>query len=154
MPRRSSTTLWTSDRDTASIIEIVASDSYTYTLSGLDAVNRFDVAATAIRGNEIYFNRWTLVSIEGAESFTSLHSEGTGIVTDGLAENQVAVWTPDQISWMTKGLLRSGWISTREPTANFEIVSQQYTGPHAWSWEWNREWHRGVCGFRASIDRT
>ena len=78
---------------TDSIIEIVGADSFTYTLSDLDAVNRYDVAATAIRGNQVYFNRWTMVSIEGAESFTSSHSEGTGIVTDGLAENQVAVFT-------------------------------------------------------------
>ncbi len=113
---------------TDSLIEIVGADSYTHTFSGLDAANRFDVAATAIRGVEVYFNRWTLVSIEGAESFTSSHSAGPGIVTDGLLENQVAVWTGSN-HLDDQGFVAQ-WLDI-DPGADgeFEIVSQQYAGP-------------------------
>ena len=113
---------------TDSIIEIVGADSYTHTLSGLDAANRFDVAATAIRGNQVYVNRWTLLSLEGAESFTSSHSAGPGIVTDGLAENQVAVWTGS--NYLDDQGFVAQWLDI-DPGADgeFEIVSQQYTGP-------------------------
>ena len=112
---------------TASLIEIVGADTYTNTLSGLDPANLYEVAATAIRGNEVYFNRWTLVTLEGADSFTPSHSEGAGIVTDGLAQNQVAVWTGS--NYLDDQGFVAQWLDIDPgPDGEFEIVSQQYQG--------------------------
>ncbi len=131
---------------TTSLIEIAGSDSYTSHFSGLDPVNRFDLVASAVRGNSNYFNRWTLFTIEGAETFQPAHSSGRGIVTEGLADNQVAVWTGANHE-SSQGFVAQ-WLDI-DPGADgeFELVSQQYRGatPGIGSGTAN-----GIAGYAAS----
>ena len=74
-----------------SSIELQASsgDRYTHAFSGLDEQSTYDFAGTAIVGDEST-DRWTLVTLNGAEAFRTAHSDGIGIVTDGLPDNEVA----------------------------------------------------------------
>ncbi len=109
-------------------LQATANDSYTHAFSGLDPQSDYDFAGTAIRGDARYTNRWTLVTLNGAESFTPAHSEGVGMVTDGLADNQVALWSgvnddPDQ------GFVARWTDITAGADGAFEVVQQQYTGP-------------------------
>ncbi|MEX2187438.1 MAG: hypothetical protein WD875_11610, partial [Pirellulales bacterium] len=66
-------------------LELDGADTYTHAFSGLDPVKSYDFAGTAVRGNEPYTRRWTLVTLVGADAFTPAHSAGVGIVTAGLA---------------------------------------------------------------------
>ena len=111
-----------------SSLEIAGDDSYTYEFSGLDDGKAYEFVGTAIRGNANYLNRWTLVSIEGAESFTADHSAGVGIVTDGLPENQVAILVG--ANQQTDQGFVAQWLDI-DPGADgiFSVESRQYTGP-------------------------
>jgi len=111
----------------ASIALSGSNDSYTHAFSGLNPDTIYDFAGTSIRGNSGYTNRWTLVTLVGAESFTPSHSSGVGIVTSGLAANQVALWTGEN-HLGSQGFV-AAWEEI-EPGADgeFEIVSQQYLG--------------------------
>ncbi len=102
-------------------------DHFTYTFAGLNPSNHYEFAGTAVRGESSYTNRWTLVTINGADSFTVAHSSGIGIITAGLASNQVAVWTGDN-SQSDQGFIAQ-WTEI-DPGADgtFSIVSNQYTG--------------------------
>ena len=109
-------------------IEMSGSATYTYLFENLDPGSTYDFAGTAIRGNSGYTNRWTLVTLLGADSFAAAHSSGDGIVTAGLAAGQVALWTgANQLS--SQGFVVQ-WLDI-DPGADgeFEVVSQQYTGP-------------------------
>ena len=100
---------------------------FTYEFTGLDSASKYEFAGTACRGNDGYTNRWTLVTITGAEAFTVAHSSGVGVITAGLAANEVALWTganhnPNQgfvVQW-----------TDIDPGADgsFHIESRQYTG--------------------------
>lgn len=111
-----------------SSIAVSGSDTYTLTFSGLAADRTYDVAGTAVRGRSSYTDRWTLVTLVGAESFAAAHSTGVGIVTAGLAANQVALWTganhqPGQgfvVEWTEIDAGADG---------SFTMTSQQYQGP-------------------------
>ena len=112
----------------ASSIALSGSATYTHAFSGLNLERTYDFAGTAVRGNSGYTNRWALVTLVGAESYTMAHSAGLGVVTAGLPDNQVALWTgenhePDQgfvVQWKN---IDPG------PDGSFEVVSQQYLGP-------------------------
>jgi hypothetical protein len=102
-------------------------DTFTYSFSGLDPTSEYEFAGTACRGQSTYTNRWTLITITGADSFTAAHSSGVGIITSGLAANQVALWTGDN-SQSDQGFIAQ-WIEI-DPGADgtFSVVSSQYTG--------------------------
>jgi len=111
-------------------IEAANNDHYTHAFTGLDTGNVVTYAfhGTAIRGNGNYANRWTLVTLDGAESFTADHSSGVGVVTAGLDANQVAIWVGHN-SAAGQGFL-AGWTDI-DPGADgtFRIISNQYHGP-------------------------
>ncbi|MCH8044357.1 MAG: lamin tail domain-containing protein [Planctomycetes bacterium] len=73
-------------------VETEANDSYQYAFENLDPGATYEFAGSAMRGNPAYTNRWTLVQLLGAESFTPAHSGGVGTITEGLAANQVVIW--------------------------------------------------------------
>jgi hypothetical protein len=110
-----------------SSIAFFGGTSYTHTFSGLAPDRSYEFAGTGVRGEEGYTNRWTLVTIVGADSFTPAHSSGLGIVTDGLPPDQVAIWTgenhlPDQ------GFVAQWKEIDPGADGTFQIVSQQYLG--------------------------
>ncbi|MGB2820196.1 MAG: CotH kinase family protein, partial [Phycisphaerae bacterium] len=120
---------------TGSSIEIEAGlgASYTHTFSSLDtgALATYDFVGAAIRGSNTYTDRWTLITLLGAEAFTSAHSTGDGVVTSAfnpsLNANQVAIWAGDNAS------PGQGWVarwSDIDPGVDgeFAVVSEQYTG--------------------------
>jgi len=107
---------------------------YTHTFSGLDtgALATYDFVGAAIRGSNTYTNRWTLITLVGADGFISAHSTGDGVVTSAfnpaLADNQVVIWAGDN------GSPGQGWVAhwtDIDPGTDggFAVVSQQYTGP-------------------------
>ena len=111
-------------------INAVSNDHYTHTFSGLDtgSVVTYSFHGTAIRGNVDYTNRWTLVTLNGAEAFTPDHSSGVGVVTAALNANQVAIWVGHN-SAAGQGFV-AGWRDIDPgPDGKFTIVSNQYTGP-------------------------
>lgn len=67
----------------------------THTLSGLDMNRFYSLKGTGIRGNAAYTNRWVLVELEGAESFTPVHSPGalTSLQVPAIPEAAVALNT-------------------------------------------------------------
>jgi hypothetical protein len=113
---------------TGTSIELDPGEFYTNTFSGLEPGNEYEVVATTIRGNPLYFNRWTLVTLEGAESFEAAHSSGTGVVTQGLAANQVALWTGYN-SAAGQGFVAQWTHIDPGADGEFAIVSEQYQGP-------------------------
>ncbi len=108
-------------------IILSGNDTFTHTFTGLNPATTYDFVATAVRGGSDA-DRWTHVTLEGADSFTAAHSVGLGVVTEGLPDNEAALWTgdnrqPDQgfvVSWEN---IRPGSDGT------FSIVSRQYQGP-------------------------
>ena len=108
-------------------IALSGADSYTHSFTGLTDTSIYSFTGTAIRGRTDYTNRWTLVTLVGADSFTAAHSDGAGIVTGGLAANQVALWTGANHG-SDQGFVAS-WTDI-DPGADgeFSIVSEQYTG--------------------------
>ncbi len=108
-------------------LELDGADNYTHAFSGLDPIKSYDFAGTAVRGNTAYTRRWTLVTLVGADAFTPAHSAGVGIVTAGLAANQVAVWTGSN-HLAGQGFVAQ-WLDI-DPGADgrFDVVQSQYTG--------------------------
>ena len=108
-------------------IEIESNDAYQYTFENLDAGATYDFAGTAVRGNSGYTNRWTLVEIQGADSFAVAHSDGLGVIVDGLPPEQVVIWTGDN-SAADQGYVAQ-WLDI-DPGSDglFHIVSTQYRG--------------------------
>jgi hypothetical protein len=110
-------------------IEASQGDFYIHTFSGLDSGEaRYSFHGTAIRGDAAYTDRWTVVTIVGADSFVADYSSGIGVVTSGLAASQVAIWSGHN-SAADQGFV-AGWTDI-DPGADGKIiiVSQQYTGP-------------------------
>ena len=108
-------------------IEVSGTASYTYHFENLDPGDTYEFAGTAIRGSASYTDRWTLVTLLGADSFTAAHSTGVGIVTAGLAPNQVALWTGAN-HLATQGFVVQWKNIDPGDDGEIEIVSQQYTG--------------------------
>ncbi|MFP6614231.1 MAG: chitobiase/beta-hexosaminidase C-terminal domain-containing protein, partial [Pirellulales bacterium] len=111
-------------------LEAVASqgDSYSHAFSDLDPLSTYDFAGTAIRGNNNYANRWTLVTLVGADSFNSSHSSGVGVVTAGLDSNQVAIWTGANQN-ASQGYVAQWTEIDPGADSNFQVISTQYRGP-------------------------
>jgi len=113
---------------TGASLEIEDSDYYRHTFSGLDTGNAvtYNFAGTAVRGSPTYHNRWTLVTLEGAESATAAHSTGVGVVV--VSPTEVAIWTgfnddPGQ------GFVAAWTEIDPGPDGEFSIVSREYFGP-------------------------
>lgn len=108
-------------------IALSGGDRYTHAFSGLDPDRAYEFVGASVRGNTGYANRWTLVTLVGAESFSPDHSSGIGVVTEGLPPNQVALWTGEN-HLDDQGFV-VGW-SEIDPGADgeFEVVSEQYLG--------------------------
>jgi len=100
-----------------------------YTFSGLDPAKRYNFKGSAVRGGSAssYTNRWTKITISGADSFTSQHT--ANIVTSSqqptLGDNEVAAnfgvnLTGDMVLW-----------DQIDPGADgtFEIICDWYRGP-------------------------
>ena len=108
-------------------IVLSGNDTFTHTFTGLNPATTYDFVGTAVRGGG-YAERWTHVTLDGADSFTTAHSAGIGVVTQGLPDSEAALWTgdnrqPDQgfvLSWEN---IRPGSDGT------FAIISRQYQGP-------------------------
>jgi len=119
-----------SDGGGGASIEVNADDHYTYSFSDLDTGDAvtYNFHGTAVRGRSTYTDRWTLVTLEGAVSFTPDHSSGVGVVTAGLEPNQVAIWTGHN-SAAGQGFV-AGWTDI-DPGGDgeFEVISEQYKGP-------------------------
>ena len=109
-------------------LQVSGNASLTHRFSGLQSDHTYDFAGTAIRGNLNYSNRWTLITLNGADSWQNTHSAGTGVVTAGLATNQVALWTGANHQ-SDQGVV-AHWAEI-DPGSDgvFEVVSSQYTGP-------------------------
>lgn len=108
-------------------IEINDDDVYSYTFENLDEGALYDFTGTAVRGNANYTNRWTLIEIEGADSFEHAHSGGIGILRTDLADNQVVLWGGDNTR-VDQGFVAQ-WVNI-DPGSDgmFSISSKQYTG--------------------------
>jgi phosphatidylinositol-3-phosphatase len=96
---------------------------WTYTFTGLDPGAEYNFQGTAVRGNSAYTNRWTLFEITGMAHVEKRHTSGA--LTAGLATNQVAVNTGNNIA----GDL--AWWEHIRPGASgsFAVTSRQYLGP-------------------------
>ena len=123
-------------------------DSYTHSFANLDLNSRYDFTGTHARGNSSYEERWTLVTLEGADSFTPAHSDGIGVYTDGLPANQVALWTG--INNQSEQGFVARW-SDIDPgdDGTFDIVQTRYDGAIPTSVE-----PSGVAGGAASFGLT
>ncbi len=106
-------------------IKIDSNASYTHTFSGLDPNSTYEFIGTAVRGDSKATDRWTLVTLESADSHTEAHSDSVGVVTSGLPDSEVALWTGDNRS---EGAV-VGWSNIRPGVdGTFSIVSTQYLG--------------------------
>ena len=116
------TSAWSSNN-----LEMSGADSYTYVFENLDPGSTYEFAGTAVRGEDMYTDRWTLVTLLGADGFHAAHSEGEGIVTAGLGPNQVAIWTGAN-HHADQGFVVQWTEIDAGADGEFEVVSQQYTG--------------------------
>lgn len=112
---------------TGASIALSGDDTYTHSFERLDSTKSYEFAGTAIRGRDTYTNRWTLVTLVGADAFTPAHSIGEGVVTSGLAANEVAIWTgsnhlPDQ------GFIAQWTGIDPGGDGEFQVESRQYLG--------------------------
>ena len=99
--------------------------TYTHTFSGLNPNATYDFVGTAVRGDSNSPDKWTLVTLDSAESQTNSHSESVGVVTADLPANEVALWTGNNRG---EGAV-IGWSNIR-PGADgtFSVISSQYKG--------------------------
>ncbi|MEY2407518.1 MAG: phosphatidylinositol-3-phosphatase [Verrucomicrobiota bacterium] len=122
-----------------------AADFVTYTFSGLDPNSEYNFQGTAMRGNKLYTDRWSVFEITGAASFTPRHTPGT------LTTAQVPALTSGQVAINTGNNIQGqmAWWEHIRPAAGgtFAITSRQYTGvvPGGVS---NGTKGYGICGFR------
>ncbi len=107
-------------------IEGSNNDHYTHTFSGLADAATYDFHGTAIRGNAAYTNRWTTVTLVGAEAATADHSTGVGVIV--ISDTAVALWTGHN-SAANQGFV-VGWTGIDSgDDGEFQVVSTQYRGP-------------------------
>jgi len=108
-------------------IAISDDDDITHTFSGLDTgeVITYDFSGTAVRGGSDYDDRWTCVTLQGADSATAAHSTGEGVIV--LSPTEVAIWTGENHR-ADQGFV-AAWTEI-DPGADgeFSIVSNQYVG--------------------------
>ena len=106
-------------------VEITGTNSVVYSFTGLDPLKRYNFAGSAVVGGtpvNTYTQRWTLFRLEGAIAFQAAHT--TGVWTNGLATNEVAVNTGinlngDMAAWNNIVPAADG---------SFAVRSIEYTG--------------------------
>src|SRR5258706_13690247 len=103
-------------------LEAPLAASVGHVLSSLDPTRRYSVKLTAIRGNN-YFDRWALMELSGAVSFTAAHTAGS--YTNGLLPNQVAINTGEN---RVNGATAVWTDIDPGDDGMVAIVSRQYTG--------------------------
>ena len=110
-----------------SSLAVSGGDHYTLTLTGLDTGDAvtYTFHGSAVRGKDGYTNRWTLVTLEGAESATAGHSAGDGVIV--LSDTQIALWTGENHR-SGQGFVASWTDIDPGPDGEFSIVSNQYRG--------------------------
>ena len=106
-------------------IKIPDGASYTHTFTGLDPNSTYEFVGTGIRGDSNAVDRWTHIELDSALAFSIEHSQGPGLITDGLSDNQAALHTGNNrdglvVRW---GNIRPG------ADGEFSIVSTKYNGP-------------------------
>lgn len=116
------------DGDDRRTVELSDDDSYTYTFENLDSGALYDFAGVGVRGNSNYWNRWTLVEIQGAESFDSEHVDEPGLYREGLADNQIAIWFGDNTQSDQGHIVQWTNIDPGDD-GEFSVVQSQYFGP-------------------------
>jgi acid phosphatase type 7 len=95
--------------------------------TGLDPNHRYSFRGTAVGGVASYSNRWTLVTIVGAESFAAAHTAHvlTSATEPALATDEAAMNTGNNLSGDMVG-----WDNIAPgPDGSFLILSSQYRGP-------------------------
>lgn len=109
----------------------------TYTFSGLDPSKRYVFKGTAARGNN-YLDRWTMVTIEGVNSFTHAHrptwaeaqaSSLYGVITS----SDVTTLNYNQAAWNSGENRAAGAMIVFTdidpgPDGSFTIIVQKYAG--------------------------
>ncbi|MCD6304270.1 MAG: lamin tail domain-containing protein, partial [Planctomycetes bacterium] len=112
---------------TGASLEVAGNDFYTYTFSNLDTSQgvTYTFHGTAVRGRSIYTDRWTKVTLQGAESATPAHSTGDGVII--LSDTQVAIWTGYNAG-ANQGYVACWTDIDPGNDGEFAVVSQQYTG--------------------------
>ena len=106
-------------------IRVAGEATYTHTFTGLNPQATYEFVGTAIRGDGNAVDKWTRITLDGADAFNVDHSSGIGVVTDGLPNNQAALWTGDN---RDAGLV-VGWTDIRPGNdGTFSVISQQYLG--------------------------
>ncbi|HYW78608.1 MAG TPA: hypothetical protein VE890_03490, partial [Thermoguttaceae bacterium] len=108
-------------------IEIDADDNaeYLHTFTGLDTgdVITYDFAGTVIRGSGTYSDRWTLVTLVGADSAVPAHSTGAVVVSP----TEVAI-PAGQNHTAAQGFVAAWTDIDPGPDGTFAISSTQYEG--------------------------
>jgi hypothetical protein len=108
-------------------LELAATtNGVTYTFSGLDTNKLYNLQMTAVRGNLLYKNRWTICGMHGMDSFTRKHTAGT------LTHDQVADLTENQVVINT-GNNAAGDLAWWEdikpgPDGSFSVRCAKYSG--------------------------
>jgi len=108
-------------------IAISGSDHYTHTFSDLDTGDAvtYNFAGTTTRGRDGYTDRWTLVTLEGADSATAAHSSGTGVVV--ISPTEVAINTGENHR-ADQGFVAAWTDIDPGPDGEFSVISNQYQG--------------------------
>jgi len=109
-------------------IEAANGDRYTHAFTGLDTgpVVTYNVTGTAVRGEEgDYEDRWTLVTLVGADAATAAHSTGDGVVV--VSSTEVAIWT-GQNHEADQGFVAAWTAIDPGIDGAFSLISTQYLG--------------------------
>jgi len=107
-------------------IAIAGDDHYTHTFTDLDTGEAvtYSFTGTTVRGKD-YTDRWTLVTLQGADSATAAHSSGTGVVV--VSPTEVAIWTGENHR-ADQGFVAAWTNIDPGVDGQFSVVSTQYQG--------------------------
>ena len=108
-------------------LELEPGDLFAHQFEELNQGATYQFAGTAVRGDSNYTDRWTLVTLMGADSASPAHTDNPGVVTEGLGVNQVAIWTGANHT-ADQGVV-AAWVDI-EPgeDGEFSVISTQYRG--------------------------
>jgi len=107
-------------------IEVSGADHYTYTFTGLNPALTYNFAGTASRGG--YDDRWSTITLDGADAYTNAHSTGAGVVdpgTSGLTDNQVGIHTGSN-STAAEGYIAYWTGIDPGDDGTISVISEQY----------------------------
>jgi hypothetical protein len=114
----------------ASAIQVPSNSFQVYTFSNLNPNARYNLKGTAIRGNAPYTNRWTKVTIAGADSATPNHTANVLTTTQAPADlgpNDAAF--NSGVNHLSSQGDMVGWDDILSGADGvFQIISTRYTG--------------------------